>query len=196
MRTSPPSAGRLQLLGFDERHASEVASWATTAAEALAWCSHDGHPVPAEQVAAWGDEPGCSAFALVDGPELVGYGELWVEGEEVELARLIVAPAARRRGFGVALTRALLVRARSASDDVFLRIRPENDVARRVYRRAGFQRVAPEVEQEWNAQQPVDYVWMRAPAPRSPSRDDCDGADRVGRRHEPGWRPTDLRPPP
>lgn len=162
--TAAHGRGRPELSVFQVQHAPEVASWATSAAEALAWCSHVGHPVPHERVVAWGHEPGCSAFVLTDGPELVGYGELWSDGdgEEVELAHLIVAPEARRRGFGVALTNALLLRARAVSDDVVLRVRPENDVAQRVYQRAGFERVAPDMEEAWNAGQPVDYVWMQA----------------------------------
>ena len=77
------------LASFREDRATEVASWATSVAEALAWCSHDGHPVPADTVAGWGEASGCEAFVLMDGPDLVGYGELWVEHDEseVELAR-------------------------------------------------------------------------------------------------------------
>ena len=96
----------------------------------------------------------------------VGYGELWIdlEEEEVELARLIVAPTARGRGYGAALTESLLARAHALFDDVFLRVRPDNDRAQRLYERIGFERVASDLAQAWNAQQPVDYVWMQAPS--------------------------------
>lgn len=154
----------MELSAFDVRHAGEVASWATTAAEALAWCSHEGHPVPAEVVGRWTTEPGCSAFVAVHDSKLVGYGELWVDEpcEEVELARLIVAPAERGRGFGLALTKALLVRARATSANIFLRVRPENRRAQSVYLRAGFRPVPEAQQEEWNAGQPVQYLWMQA----------------------------------
>ena len=144
-----------------------VASWATSAAEARAWCSFDGHPVPAQIVAGWGAEPGCRAFVLESGAEPVGYGELWVadDGSEVELGHLIVAPGARRQGYGTRLTEALVVRALDVSPNVFLRVRPDNHQARATYRQAGLQRVAAELEAEWNIGQPVDYVWMQANGP-------------------------------
>ncbi len=133
----------------------------------MAWCSFVGHPVPPEVVAGWGTEAGCSAFTLMDGSEMVGYGELWVPDDEseVELARLIVAPHRRNRGYGRQLAEALVDEASAIAGDVFLRVRPENLGAQRVYSTAGFQRVDADLEAEWNAEQPVDYVWMRAIEP-------------------------------
>lgn len=155
-----------QLIEFVPLRAAEVASWATTAREALAWCSFEGHPVPAEVVASWADEPDCSAYLLVEGSTPVAYGELWIDLEEaeVELAHLIVAPQHRRRGLGATLTRALLAEARDHVTDAFLRVRPENATAYRLYQRIGFRRVLPELEAQWNAQQPAAYAWMQAPA--------------------------------
>ena len=157
-----------QLVEFTSPHAAEVASWAATAGEALSWCSSEHHPVPVEVVASWADEPDCAAYLLVEGSTPVAYGELWVDLDEaeVELARLIVAPQHRQRGLGAALTRALLTRARDHATDVFLRVRPENAAAYRLYRRLGFRRVPPELEAEWNGRQPVAYFWMQAQSER------------------------------
>jgi hypothetical protein len=33
-------------------------------------------------------------------------------------------------------------------------------VAQRAYAAAGFARVSPQLEQEWNSGQPAQYVWM------------------------------------
>jgi RimJ/RimL family protein N-acetyltransferase len=43
---------------------------------------------------------------------------------------------------------------------VFLRVLPDNVVAQRAYAAAGFARVSPQLEQEWNSGQPAQYVWM------------------------------------
>jgi ribosomal protein S18 acetylase RimI-like enzyme len=125
------------------------------------WCSRAEHPFPAEVVVGWAAQPDVTAYLLVTDDEPVAYGEVWsdeAEGE-AELARLIVAPVARGRGVGRALTAALVARARY--DDIFVRVRPDNAVALGTYRSAGFEDVAPELQAEWNAPQPRPYVWLR-----------------------------------
>ena len=91
----------------------------------------------------------------------MAYGEVWSDEEEdeAELARLIVAPAARGRGVGRALTAALV--ANAGYENIFLRVRPDNSVALATYRGAGFEDVAPELQAEWNAPQPRPYAWLR-----------------------------------
>jgi ribosomal protein S18 acetylase RimI-like enzyme len=96
---------------------------------------------------------------------LVGYGEVWTDGEEreAELARLIVDPDRRDRGLGRTLVGLLLERARLAYPDVFLRVHPANAAALRCYAAAGLRRVPPADEAAFNAGQPVSYVWLKAP---------------------------------
>lgn len=101
---------------------------------------------------------------MLDGGRLVGYGELWEDRDldEAELARLVIAPAVRGVGHGRALTRALADEAhRRGFAEVWLRVVPENDAARRAYEAAGFARATAEEEAEFNAGQPRSYVWMR-----------------------------------
>ena len=95
--------------------------------------------------------------------ELIGYGELWVDhdGGEVELARLIIDPRRRGRGAGRDLVAELV--ARAEYPEVFLRVHPDNPVALRCYTGAGFVRVDAVLEAEWNAPQPVAYVWLTRP---------------------------------
>ena len=102
-----------------------------------------------------------AAYLLTDGDAPVAYGEVWSDDEEdeAELARLIVAPTARRRGVGRALTAALV--AHAGYDDVFLRVRPDNAAALATYRRAGFVDVAADLQAEWNAPQPRPYAWLK-----------------------------------
>jgi ribosomal protein S18 acetylase RimI-like enzyme len=150
-----------RLIPFTPAHAGLVAGWPTSADEADMWCSRAEHPFPAEVVAAWGEQPDVAAYLLTDGDIPVGYGEVWSDDEEdeAELARLIVAPAARGRGVGRALTAALV--ARAGHDDVFMRVRPGNAAALATYRRAGFTDVAADLQAEWNAPQPRPYAWLQ-----------------------------------
>ena len=100
-------------------------------------------------------------FALCRDEQLVAYGELWVDDDEaeVEIARLIVDPAERARG-RACIWRAAWALARSRYPRVFLRVHPDNIAARRCYAAAGFQPVDPCQAAEWNASQPVSYVWL------------------------------------
>jgi RimJ/RimL family protein N-acetyltransferase len=46
---------------------------------------------------------------------------------------------------------------------VFVRVHPDNVAAQRCYAAAGFDPVEPRQAAEWNAGQPVDYIWLTAP---------------------------------
>lgn len=153
----------MPLRPFDVADAATVAGWARTAEEASMWCGHAGWPVPADKVAAWSTEDGVRPFGLHVGEELIGYGELWVDHDEaeVELARLIVDPRHRGQGAGRELVGGLV--ARAEYPDIFLRVHSDNTVALRCYTGAGFIRVDAVREAEWNAPQPVAYVWLTRP---------------------------------
>jgi [ribosomal protein S18]-alanine N-acetyltransferase len=135
----------VQLQTFTGPAAGLVAGWAQSADEALKWCD-----VRAQLL--W-----------VDGVP-VGYGELWLDAEEneVELARIIIAPERRRTGLGQTLVRNLVAQAVTAGyRDVFMRVRPDNAAALSSYRAAGFVPVATELAGSWNEAQPFDYVWLQ-----------------------------------
>lgn len=138
-----------------------VATWATTTAEVAQWCGYRAAPVPPSVIRAWALEEGVHAFSLHGDGVLTAYGELWVDDDEqeVELARLIVDPARRGQGVGRRLTQLLAARARTAYDDVFLRVHPHNVAARRAYAAAGFVPVPDAAAAEWNVGQPVPYCW-------------------------------------
>jgi len=155
----------IAVVPFVADRAAVVSSWATTPDEVLAWCSRSEVPVPPEVVVDWSSASDVHAYLLVDDGSVVAYGELWVDDDEteVELARLIVDPARRGRGLGRRLVTELAGRARDIHPNVFLRVRPGNDAAVACYRAAGFQRLGPDVEQQWNQGQPVAYLWMELP---------------------------------
>lgn len=146
---------------FKESDAAVVASWPTSAEESRRWCSAD--EVSAETLTGWAAGADVVAYGFVEDGELVGYGELWLDDEEaeVELARLIVAPAYRGRGLGRRLTAALTAKALDHYPAVFMRVHPENAAALRCYAGAGFTPVPQEQADEWNQAQPVPYVWLR-----------------------------------
>ncbi len=147
---------------FPAGSAEVVSGWASTREEVIMWCGHPAAPVPAIQISAWASEDGVEPFGLYRDGRLVAYGELWVDDDEaeVELARLIVDPGERGQGLGRHLVTALAALARSRYPQVFLRVHPDNVIARRCYAGTGFEPVAPHLATQWNSSQPVQYVWL------------------------------------
>lgn len=151
----------MELRPYQAGDAEVVAGWPRSAGEVWQWCSR--RSVPAEVVAGFAAQPGVAAYGLVDDGALVAYGELWVDDDEseVELARLIVAPARRGRGVGRRLATALVGEALRHHAAVFMRVHPDNAAALRSYAAAGFTPVSPAEADEWNRGQPTSYVWLR-----------------------------------
>lgn len=140
-----------------------VGSWATTAAETERWCGA-AHPVDAATMVGWWSDADLRPWALsTEEGRLVGYGELWLDPEEdeVELARLIIAPEDRGLGWGRVLVASLVDRARQTGlSGVMLRVVPDNAAAIDCYLASGFARVNPADEEAWNVGQPRTYQWM------------------------------------
>jgi [ribosomal protein S18]-alanine N-acetyltransferase len=160
-----------QFVRFSPEWSTVVTTWATTSDEVLSWCSGAEAPVAATTIAAWGNEDNVDAYGVFDGDRLIAYGEVWIDHDEAEaeLARIIVAPDRRQTGVGRELTRLLTARAREAYPDVYLRVRPGNEVAVKCYGAAGFVRLGSQEEKRFNVGQPVEYVWMRSES--TPQRD-------------------------
>ncbi len=73
----------------------------------------------------------------------LGYFMLMLGVDEAHLLNLTVAPAQQRRGLGMALLQAVLVRGRAlGACTLWLEVRHSNLAARRLYARAGFGEVA------------------------------------------------------
>lgn len=82
-----------------------------------------------------------NAILLVaeDRTGIAGYAALWITADEAELGNLAVRPG--RRGLGIGrelLAHALLEVTERGTESVFLEVRESNEVARRLYERAGF----------------------------------------------------------
>ncbi|MFE3162656.1 GNAT family N-acetyltransferase [Streptomyces sp. NPDC059224] len=154
----------MDLLPFAAAHAVTVAAWPTSAGEVVMWCGQKEFPLPARVITDWQRDEDVRAHVLMEDERVVGYGELWLDADEdeVELARIIVAPDSRGNGLGRVLVRELLARALAAGySDVFMRVHPHNGTALRCYRAAGFAPVDTSLADRWNAAQPVHYVWLR-----------------------------------
>lgn len=85
---------------------------------------------------------GSELLVATEHGELVGY-LLWLPGEPVYVAELVVRPDYRREGRGRALFRALFDRL-DPGTEVTLRVAAENEVAQSFYEELGFERVAVE----------------------------------------------------
>jgi GrpB-like predicted nucleotidyltransferase (UPF0157 family) len=81
------------------------------------------------------------SVCVLDGQELVAFGQLVPKSpDRVHLARVIVKPSARRRGFGRALVCELLRRAESRYARVSLNVNRGNPAAIALYESLGFHR--------------------------------------------------------
>ena len=153
----------LRHISYDAWATAEVLSWVDSAQTALHWAGLDAVPQDPALLESWHADPDVVASLLLRGQRLVGYGEVWRDGHEAEIARVIVAPAERGRGAGRVLVSGLTTQARAAAlSPVWIRLHAENDAARACYTAAGFHRIGAAEEAEFNAGQPRSYIWMRA----------------------------------
>jgi ribosomal protein S18 acetylase RimI-like enzyme len=83
---------------------------------------------------------------------------------EVELARIIVAPHQRGQGVGQTMVRSLLEVAKTTGFPLaILRVVPENTQAIKCYEAVGFQRFEATQEHLFNQGQPRAYSWYQYP---------------------------------
>lgn len=132
-----------RLRAFDPADAETVVGWISSLDEAYLVAPRTPPPITAISIRAWRG-PGHHPFILVDchTAEAIGYGEvnlLNARRREYWLGHLIIAPAQRGRGYGVALTRRLLEFAfvRCNASAASLVVFQDNERAIRSYRAAG-----------------------------------------------------------
>jgi ribosomal protein S18 acetylase RimI-like enzyme len=158
---------------FRRSDAATVLSWAVTAEERRAWASIVDPAPDASIFDRWHADPEVHPYELLADGIPIGYGEVWEDREEdeAELARVIVAPAWRGRGFGRMLVFFLTKRAKDAGfDAVWVRVAPGNHAAIATYAAEGFDRTSAEQEAAFNDGQPESYVWMRLTRSNEPPR--------------------------
>ncbi len=85
---------------------------------------------------------GYQSLVLVISGTVTGYGIMSVAASEAHLLNLCVHPDAQRLGYGRRLLNALLVRAEESKvRQVFLEVRPSNQIALNLYHSAGFEQI-------------------------------------------------------
>jgi len=139
-----------------------IAAWVLDADSCLRWAGPQVRfPFSAAQLPTALALTGAASYCLAEGAgAVVGFGQYWVRTPgSVHLGRVIVAPAARGRGYGRLLCRLLMAQAVSATgaSAITLRVYRDNVVALRVYASLGF----AGIESESSGQ----ALFMRAPAP-------------------------------
>ena len=96
---------------------------------------------------------------------IAGYAGLDVAGDVADVMTIAVAPAHRGRGVGRVLLTELLRRAADrAADAVLLEVRADNDAARQLYDRAGFEVIS--VRRRYYQPGDVDALVMRLLVPK------------------------------
>ena len=96
---------------------------------------------------------------------LAGYAGLLVPGPDADVQTLAVAPAARGRGVGTRLLRALTAHAaRSGATSLLLEVRADNAAAIALYTKEGFERIS--VRRRYYQPGDVDaWIMRRRPLP-------------------------------
>lgn len=146
------------------RNAAEIAGWSGSIQEAGYWCA-SAHPFPATAITAWwADEDVRPCLLLDPSGEPVAYGELWVDDNEVELARLMVDPERRGEGIGRRMIGAMLELARAEGhSNCIIRVAPGNEDALGAFRLWGFRDIDESTAAEWNQEQDATFHWLERP---------------------------------
>ena len=120
---------------------AEVASWVSSVRECVLWAGpHVRFPIAVDALAESIDFGTHGGYVHAEGDSLIAFGQIVSKSaRRAHLARLIVGPGCRGRGFGARLVKALLDRARaSAHVRASLNVSPANAVAIHVYEKLGF----------------------------------------------------------
>lgn len=81
-------------------------------------------------------------FVACLGDELLGYGGMFLAGDEANVTNIAVAQNLRKKGVGTGIVKALLREAEeSGAERVYLEVRVGNEPARHLYEKCGFREV-------------------------------------------------------
>ncbi|XVQ12086.1 ribosomal protein S18-alanine N-acetyltransferase [Spirillospora sp. CA-255316] len=108
------------------------------------------------------DQPRTRHYVVAEEPggALVGYAGLAAAGGQADVQTIGVLPDRQGAGLGAALLTELLDEAgRRGSEEIFLEVRADNDRARRLYERFGFERVG--IRKRYYQPSGVDAIVMR-----------------------------------
>ena len=134
---------RTQLVSASIVHVDELMSWFRNRESVLNWGGlRFRYPFSRESFLEdvyWGRMP---TFVLLDAAgAMVGFGQTYEKEGRGHLARLIVSPGQRGKGYGTAIVEQLSEKARElfSCSEFSLYVMQGNDVATRCYSKAGFE---------------------------------------------------------
>jgi len=141
-----------------------VLGWIQSPEDLFRWSGREDYPLTDPAVFVdWHADPDIHPYLLIADGAPRGYGELWVEEEEhsVELARLLIGPQDRRKGYGSILVERLCEKGADLGlNQVCLRVVPTNQPAIGCYEKCGFSRATAQEEALWNAREQHPFRWM------------------------------------
>lgn len=126
---------------------SEVAQWVACPAQARIWAgARVTYPIDEERLPQQIQWQEARSFCLSEDERLIGFGQIVPKpAGRLHLARLIVSPTHRGRGYGRSLAISLVEQALAGSPNVIsLNVFPDNAAAVELYRRIGFVAAEPE----------------------------------------------------
>lgn len=131
----------MQLEPIDDERVTLMTTWFADAGACLVWGGVDfRHPFTVQTFREDARVADLPSYALVDGDAFVGFGQYYRRLGRCHLARLVIAPEARGRGYGTALIDQLCTLGRPALDVAgdSLFVLDHNTLARQLYLRLGF----------------------------------------------------------
>ncbi|MDD9939230.1 MAG: GNAT family N-acetyltransferase [Myxococcales bacterium] len=157
--------GSLHLVPFQLDAATAVSRWARESGRFAPWSEVVSDAVFERGMA----DASISLHLLLEDGVAVAYGELWRETDpaEVELARILVDPARRRRGLASALIRELVAEAlRGGTVPIWVRVLPDNTAALACYSKLGFMGASLDEERRYNEEgQSPGMRWLKLASP-------------------------------
>lgn len=142
LKSDSRGGSRLIFRSADPLDLTAVISWVADADDCLAWAGPMvSFPLFERQLKAQIDYTAQNSFSAVEDERVVAFGQLLRKAEHhFHLARLIVAPQVRGRGYGGRLCRYLIERARYHKCEVLsLNVYRNNQKALSLYRKIGFE---------------------------------------------------------
>lgn len=153
----------MELRKLNSYDISEISRWPISINDLLYWANLKNDDVRNinRKLQEWIEADYVTAYVVVHNEKTVGYGEIWTDDGEVEIARLLVRPDHRSQGIGRFLLKLLVNKAKSIDENIWLRVHPNNTLAIDLYKSNGFSRIESDLEAEFNKNSAINFFWMK-----------------------------------
>lgn len=124
-------------------------------------------PWTAQDIARLLETPSAYAIVAHENDAAQGFVLAWAPAEEAEILTIAVRPAARRKGVGVGLVNAAIAAALiRGAGAMFLEVAEDNDAARALYEKLGFEEIGRRDAYYKRDDGQVDALVLRRSLPR------------------------------